>query len=676
MIKKSIYLQSLIYFCLYNIVFLCMQYAFAFTYSVDFINTIPLPSTVYIAISLTILAHFFLYLLLSLIQTSLIWGLMQCKFKIISDDRCHIIIWTLSIIALITANCYFFPLSLMSKLLIPEVPITILQILLLISVLILSVLLLNTLFFIVKQNPKVTSSFILILLSFIYLNDTKNVPINSEPNIIFIGIDSLSPHNLSNQHTPTINQFMNSGVVFKETISPLARTYPSWTSILTGLYPFHNNARYNLMPKDLVNSSQSIAFLLKKLNYETMYATDDRRFNNIGEEFGFNKIIGPKIGASDFIIGAFNDFPLSNLIINLKISQFLFPYNYINRASFVNYYPKSFDNALKDNLILNRHKKIFMAIHFTLAHWPYAWASSSPADLGNEYSITERQKLYLSSLERVDKEVKDLLQVLQQNGYLENSLVVLLSDHGEAMYNKGSRQTSLDRYQSKKPSIFADYLKRKTGTNLQKSFGHGSDLLSYDQYHCVLAFKIYKHNKLISSPKVINERVALIDIFPTLEDYLKMPAKSKVDGISLLNYINNKDLTPPSRTFIMESGILPNQILDRDKAKEVAKKLYEIDSKNGHVQIKKSKLKELNSQKLYAVIENNWLVALYPDDNGYIPITVNTKNGKWDDSLNTDFVKKSPAMNMLSYMQKFYKINGSILIAEFTGYREQVANQP
>ena len=662
--KKSFYRQCLIYFCLYNIVFLCLQYAFAFSSGVNLINTIPLPGSVYIEIYLTILAHFFIYILLSLIQTSLMWGLMQYKFKMVLIEHCHIIIWILSIMAIISANCYFFPLSRMSKLFLPATPIEIVQIFLIFSVIILSILLLNTIFFLIKQHPKITSSLMLILLSLIYLKDTKNSLINSEPNIIFIGIDSLSPHNLSHQHTPTINQFINSGVVFKETISPLARTYPSWTTILTGLYPFHNNARYNLMPKDLVQSSTSIAFLLKKLNYEAIYATDDRRFNNIGEEFGFNKIIGPKIGASDFIIGAFNDFPLSNLIINLKISKFLFPYNYINRASYINYYPQSFDNALKDNLILNRNKKIFIAIHFTLAHWPYAWASSSPALLGNEYSITERRKIYLSSLERVDREVKDLLQVLKQNGYLENSIVVLLSDHGEAMYYNGSRQTNLNNYQGKKPSVFADYIKRKTSTKLQKSFGHGSDLLSYDQYHCVLAFKIYKHNKLITSPKILNARVSLIDLYPTILDYLAIPAKSKFDGISLLNYINNKNETPPLRTFIMESGILPNQSLDREKATEFAKKTYEINNKNGRVQIKKSKLKLLNSQKLYAVIENNWILALYPDDNGYIPITLNTKNGKWDDSLDTQFVKKSPSLGMLAYMQKFYKLNSSILIAE------------
>jgi len=114
----------------------------------------------------------------------------------------------------------------------------------------------------------------------------------------------------------------------------------------------------------------------------------------------------------------------------------------------------------------------------------------------------------------------------------------------------------------------------------------------------------------------------------------------------------------------MESGILPNQSLDREKATEFAKKTYEINNKNGRVQIKKSKLKLLNSQKLYAVIENNWILALYPDDNGYIPITLNTKNGKWDDSLDTQFVKKSPSLGMLAYMQKFYKLNSSILIAE------------
>ena len=73
------------------------------------------------------------------------------------------------------------------------------------------------------------------------------------------------------------------------------------------------------------------------------------------------------------------------------------------------------------------------------------------------------------------------------------------------------------------------------------------------------------------------------------------------------------------------------------------------------MRLRKSVLPYLNALKLYAIIEGNWIVALYPDDNGYIPVTLHLTDGKWIDDINTDFAKSSPADSMLNYLQQFYK---------------------
>ena len=664
------YRRWFIYFFLYNLIFFCLQLGFIFSEASSFINAIPLPVIVYIGLITTILIHLSLYLLLALLQTALIWGLTKHHLTLISLERWHISIWSLSICALLTSNGYFFPLSRFSRLFLPELPHVFLILFMLVSFLILGILLLNALFFVTRQSPwKMGGSlFVFFTLCFLWnINPINKHHVEAKllptaPNIIIIGVDSLSPSNITPQNTPTLARFIKNSVLFKETVSPLARTYPAWTTILTGLYPQHHHARYNLMPPDLVKSSHSIATYLQSVGYQTIFATDDRQFNNMGKEFGFQKIVGPKLGANDILLSNFNDFPLSNLIVNSPISRWLFPYNYINRASHFTYYPQSFDKALQHTLATGTPTPpFFIAVHFTLSHWPYAWAESFPAHVKDEYSLEERGQLYLTALHRVDQQVASLLHELLQYGYLDNSLVMLLSDHGEAFYIPGSRQTSLSSYQGHGTSTFVKYLKRKTSTALEMSVGHGTDLLSADQYHCMLAFKIYKHKQLTTTPKIINTRVGLIDIAPTIDTFIGRPARQHVDGIPLLKAIISNNQPLPERAFIMESGMLPNQFLTREKARLLGQQFFTIDPQNGQLHLRKNELSTLDALKLYAIIEGNWVLALYPDDKGYIPIIMNLESEKWTDELTTDFARTSPAMNMLEQLHLFYKKNWDLV---------------
>jgi arylsulfatase A-like enzyme len=243
---------------------------------------------------------------------------------------------------------------------------------------------------------------------------------------------------------------------------------------------------------------------------------------------------------------------------------------------------------------------------------------------------------------------------LEKKGYFENSIIVLLSDHGESFYKNGSRQTLLRNYQGTPPLEFAKYLDRKTNTELEKSTGHGSDLLSPDQFHCLLAFKIYKQHQLISPAKIIKTRVALIDIAPTLESLVQPHAWPAVDGISLSNAILHPNAALPKRSFLMESGMLSNQILTFDRARQLGAELFGVHHKNAELYLRRSKIVQLDKEKLYAIIKGHWLLALYPDDKGYLPILLQLKTGQWVDDLNTDFAKSSPAEPMLAELRQFY----------------------
>lgn len=658
--------QTLIWFTqfsLFNGLFFTLQLALILSKHQTFLHTIPLPLSVYGILLQTLLVHIALYLLLALFQTALLVGLSPYTLRKKTLDRLLIGIWSLTLCFLLSTNHYFFPLSRLNQLLLPALPLQALKGLLLLSSLLLGLLILNCLFLLTKRYPKYTLGGGLLILV-LFIHETYYPPPlfknhSTQPHLIFIGIDSLSPRRINAKDTPTLHHLSQSSVLFTETISPLAHTYPAWTTILTGLYPFHHQARYNLMPSTRVQSSKSLAFILKNKKYQTIFATDDRQFNALGEEFGFQQIIGPKLDVNDFLLGHFNDFPLSNLLINSAAGAWLFPYNHLNRASYTTYYPESFDHALQQTLTqTNPNQPLFMAVHFTLPHWPYAFASSTPDEVNNEYSVKNRVTLYLAAIRRVDQQVSSFLQALEQHGYLNNSLVVFLSDHGEAFYEPGSRQTSLDAYQGHHPSPFSDYLKRKTSTELTMSVGHGSDLLSPDQYHCLLAFTIFKHDRPSNLPQTIDTRVALIDIKPTVLDFLGYPA-SHTDGISLIHSLKGPPIPLPKRTFILESGMLPNQFLTQEKAQQLAKQFFEVNSNNNQIQLREESLSALDALKLYAVIAGDWIVALYPDNAGYLPVTLNLKTGQWTDERESDFATHSPAKSMLNTLNTFYQ-SGSL----------------
>ena len=640
---RADYQTCFFWFFSFNLIFFSLQLFYILVQSNSFINTLPLPVSIYLELIATFGVHIGLYLLLSLMQTILFWGIAQTwDFNSKVSHRWQFAIGALFVCTLLLSNHYFFPLSLFSRIfLLSTLSPVVLSSLFACCLIMLALFVINALWRIVSLY-RITIMLLLIIFILSVYPPLPPVPINlPTKNIILIGVDSLPPSAISIKNTPTIFHFIQTSVLFKETITPLARTFPAWTSILTGLYPYHHGARYNLMPLDFVKVDRSIAWDLQQAGFETLFATDDRRFNNMSEAFGFQKIIGPRLGVNDFLIGTFNDFPLSNLLINTRLASGIFPYNYINRASHFVYYPQTFDNALTKTLRWrNQTKPLFLAVHFTLPHWPYAFASSTPAQVKDEYDVTEREQLFSAAIHQADSQVAHLLNTLKQYGYLNNSMVFLLSDHGETLYKKGSRQTRLERYQGPSLNKLADYFKRKTSTTLDQSAGHGSDLLSKEQYHCVLAGKIYQNNKPRHLVKTIKTRVALIDINPTIGAYLKLSKTHPTDGISLFNGMLNA-ISLPKRTFLMESGMLPNQFLSRDQARLLGGKYFLVNKKTGQLQLKTSQLSILNTMKLFAIIRGDWVLAFYPDDDGYIPVTQRLSDGAWTDELDSAFAKKA-----------------------------------
>lgn len=660
--KLETFRQDFLYFAQRNLIFFALQIFYYWLISNNFTRAITLPFNIYLFIIGETAIQVVLYLLVAGIQTYWLWGICQYPArKYLKKPRMRRILFFATAIFLLTMNDYFFPLSRFNLLLF-FLKKPVIDMALWLSLACIIGLSINA--WLHTSYKKSILFFTLIGTFFCFIpiqlaDKSFQQPPSKLPNIIIIGIDSLNLSYISPHTTPAISSLLSQGVHFTDTISPLARTYPAWTSILTGLYPYHHHARENLTPAQFVKSEASILWRLRELGYSTFFASDDRRFNNLDNDFGFQTIIGPPLGINDILLGSFYDFPLSNLLLNCKIGKWLFPYNHMNRASQYSYFPNTFDDTLKQAIQTTRTQSpTFIAVHFTLPHWPYAWAVSSATDARDIFHLHQKRKLYAAAIEKVDQQVAKLYATLEQQGLLSNSMVILLSDHGEAFYEKGSRITLQKNYQEQAPSPFVQYLKKKTSTSLERSTGHGSDLLSPEQFQCLLNIQIRKNNRIMTQAHTVSSRVALIDIAPTifswLKDALRPNEQRHFDGISLLESIRNPAFQLPRRNFILESGLLPNQVLSSQKAIYYAQRLYHVNPENNHLEIKPSSLSTINAMKLYGILQDHWLLALYPYNKSYLPVIIDLQTKNWTDSPGSTYGKKTPFQPMLSTLQAFY----------------------
>lgn len=480
----------------------------------------------------------------------------------------------------------------------------------------------------------------------------KNTPAK-KPNVILIGIDALRPDFLHYSHspysvpTPHLDHFLQHSTFFSNAWTPLARTFPAWVSILTGEYPKQNGVRSNLLDISDMKFNQTLPAILQRQGYETIFSTDETRFSNIDSRFYFDEVITPPIGFNDFLIGTLNDFPFSNLIANTTIGHYLFPYSYANRSVFVTYDPNTFLHLLEPVLQKTHPKPVFLAVHFCLPHLPYLWKS------GVDHH--DLRKNYASAVQRADQQVGDFLSLLKQNHLLDNTIVILLSDHGEALELHGDRITEAPLFISKNKNAIPPrfYPPSFDSETIDQSVGHGTDVLGLSQYHIVLAARIYSAEKMPA--EIISKKMSLLDIKPMVLTFLHQVSKKSVDANTIKSIVGNS----PEKDFFMESDYSPAAILtvhpDIHKILLEGIRGYRLDPTSMRVILKKDRYDLILSSKQYADLYGDWILALYPQNKkGMIPILVNVRTKQWTDDLSVPFARQSPANHMRLALKHFY----------------------
>lgn len=324
------------------------------------------------------------------------------------------------------------------------------------------------------------------------------------PNVILVSLDTVRADHLHfmgyhRDTSPNLDQLALDGVFFKTVISQSSWTTPSHFSIFTSTYPSVNKGNQPIQEfqRTWDDSIPMAAELLSGKGYKTAAFTG---YGSISARFGF-----------------FRGFDFYN-----ENSQ------YISDAE------QNFDKAIAW-LRKNRDRSFFLFVHTYEPHIPYisshflelegipdsnemeAWRRSGSDQMDEAIWRNASEKWRIASydgdIREADTALGKLIDEMKAIGLMENTLLVVTSDHGEDL--TGSR----------------------TPPNVPLQLGHGFNLYD-EQIHVPL---VICGPGVEVSGKGIEFQVRLIDVLPTIFDYLGLPAEPTFQGMSLRGMIEGLD---------------------------------------------------------------------------------------------------------------------------------------
>ncbi len=315
------------------------------------------------------------------------------------------------------------------------------------------------------------------------------------PNVVLILLDTFRPDHLgingySRQTAPFLEQLMERSTVFSEAFSTSSWTAPATGSLFTGLYPNRHGVTEGFMAHGgrsdltgligekiqlnrLPDAVATVPELFEGAGYSTFgVAANINIGSEIGFDRGFNRFRKLKDGAAEELADV-----LEGWRSEIDASH---PY--------------------------------FVYLHFNDTHQPYArhepWYQGGADERARSVSAYDSEISYLDGV----------LETLYRDfGWHQNTLLMVVSDHGEELGERGR-------------------------------FGHG---FSLRQVLIRVLWVIAGPDLEIPARTVITP-VSLIDVLPTLLDLTGLPQPEGLDGMSMASLLGPTPVEPasvPQRTL-------------------------------------------------------------------------------------------------------------------------------
>jgi arylsulfatase A-like enzyme len=279
-----------------------------------------------------------------------------------------------------------------------------------------------------------------------------------KPNIVLMVMDCARADHMScygyhRQTTPYLDQLASKGVLYENAISPAPWSLPAHWSIFTGLFP----ARHGVWNKYLALSPQyqTIAQILGAEGYDTA-------------AFSNNPYVGIKNGFG-------RGFAAFEELFRIRERRTLL--NLTKRAAnkiLLTAFKLKFDGAYRTNRMIKRwltsrpnpQRPFFFFVNYMEPHEPYQppWPYRSrfidervrTASRGvvadytrtggttkihncrlSDWDVAVDVALYDAELAFLDAQLHSLFSYMEQRGFLDNSLLIITSDHGHSLGEHG-----------------------------------------------------------------------------------------------------------------------------------------------------------------------------------------------------------------------------------------------
>jgi arylsulfatase A-like enzyme len=336
--------------------------------------------------------------------------------------------------------------------------------------------------------------------------------------------DHVSANGYARRTTPAIDRLAAEGTNFRRASTVAPRTWQSFASILTGLYPPHHGVRF-IFDQPLSPDTSTLASVLGATGYATA-AFDLMPF--------VRKIMGDRGFGEFFDLTSRPTTPVPEIVAAQAL--------------------KEDGRRIGDNFVMGAawewiaargDQPYFAFVRLLAAHWPYHASPANLADFdpcdGHDHAFNEGAALfgmratrsdglqladraeyrrrfyepgydpdtvahliahYDAALRTTDALVGALIERLRERGLLRNTLVIVTADHGEAFGEHGY-------------------------------YTHG---VRVDEtvMHVPLVIRLPDEIAGARRGQSVDELVRVVDIMPTVLDVLGLPVPPGLDGISLL----------------------------------------------------------------------------------------------------------------------------------------------
>ena len=370
------------------------------------------------------------------------------------------------------------------------------------------------------------------------------------PNVLVLAVDSLRADHLEPRVAPHLSALAARGTRFERAYVSLPRTFPSWTTLLTGRYPQHHGIR-SMFPRfeERARDLDALPARLTDAGYSTA-VTSDYAGDIFGRiDLGFARAVVPRF-----------DLPTLARERALERETPLFPFlvTPLGRATFPAL--RASNTAADPELLASDAVHLlgelaagpdpfFLTVFFSTVHFPYAapdpWERAftqasyrgrfkydKPVSLGGGQREGDRSDgtadaedeaqlrgLYDGAVASVDAAAARVLAALHDLGREGDTVIVVTADHGETLYDGGHGE------------------------------GHGDHLFGDEAVHVPLAIVDPRRPVGHVEPALVRD----VDLAPTLYALTGVEPPADLDGRSLVAALDGAGV-PPSLAFA-ETGL-------------------------------------------------------------------------------------------------------------------------